>query len=63
MDDDKASVLSRRQQGDGGSEDQSKHSSFASDVAFQRQTTLRQTYHGMKEGGRGGGGGGGCVCV
>ena len=44
MEDDNSSFLSRRQ-GDGGSEEISAHSSYASELGFQRNTQLRQTYH------------------
>ena len=44
MEDDKSSFLSRRP-GDGGSEEASARSSYASELGFQRNTQLRQTYH------------------
>ena len=44
MEDDKSSFLPRRP-GDGGSEEASTCSSYASELGFQRNTQLRQTYH------------------
>ena len=44
MDDDKSSFLPHRP-GDGGSEEASARSSYASELGFQRNTQLRQTYH------------------
>ena len=45
MDDDRSSLVSRRP-GDGGSEEHSARSSLAGELPFQRQSAMRQTYHG-----------------